>query len=338
MVLIFLQQPTGLMPLSQKWYSSGACLPFLPSMPRPFPLGIWHNGFLFSSTHARRCRMNKPTDAFRLSNGAEIPCLGFGTWQIDDGPDAVSSVKHALRLGYRHVDTAAAYQNEKSVGMAIQESGLDRASLFVTSKVWNDDRGYEKTKKAFAKSLANLKLDYLDLYLIHWPASASRFLDWEQINLGSWQAMTELCQAGQIKAIGVSNFLVHHLEPLMKTPVPPMVNQIEFHPGQMQTETVAFCKKNGVLVEAWGPLGQGKILSSEALTAIAAKYQKSVAQLCIRWCLQNETLPLPKSVSPSRIEENMQVFDFSISDDDMKAINAMPFFGGSGLHPDKVKF
>jgi diketogulonate reductase-like aldo/keto reductase len=291
-----------------------------------------------STTQTQEETMKKPTDTYRISNGVEIPCLGFGTWQAADGPSAISAVKNALQIGYRHIDTAAAYQNEKSIGRAIQESGVDRQSIFVTSKVWNDDRGYEKTKKAFAKSLSDLKLDYLDLYLIHWPASSSRFPDWEKINLDTWQAMTELCKSGQIKAIGVSNFLVHHLEALMKTDVPPMVNQIEFHPGQMQSETVDCCKKNGILVEAWGPLGQGKILASPELAAIAAKYQKSVAQLCIRWCLQNGTLPLPKSVTPARIEENAQVFDFSISDDDMKAIAAMPYFGGSGLHPDKVGF
>ncbi|MDR2561014.1 MAG: aldo/keto reductase [Holophagales bacterium] len=282
--------------------------------------------------------MDKPTDKFSLSNGHGVPCLGYGTWQIPDGEAAVSSVLAALRVGYRHIDTAAFYQNERSIGKAIRESGIDRQEIFVTSKVWNSDRGYNGTKRAFARSLENLGLDWLDLYLIHWPASKSRFADWEKINCSTWEAISELYKNGSIKAIGVSNFLVHHLEVLMKADVPPMVNQIEFHPGQMQRETVDFCQKNGILVEAWGPLGTGKMLSSPKLAEIAAKYNKSVAQLCIRWCLQNGVLPIPKSSTDSRIEENANVFDFSISEGDMESISAMPYFGGSGLHPDKVGF
>jgi diketogulonate reductase-like aldo/keto reductase len=282
--------------------------------------------------------MDKPTDKYSLSNGHEIPCLGFGTWQIQDGEAAISSVLAALRTGYRHIDTAAFYQNERSIGKAIRESDIDRQEIFVTSKVWNSDRGYNSTKSAFAKSLENLGLEWLDLYLIHWPASKSRFADWAKINLGTWEAIFELYKKGSVKAIGVSNFLVHHLEVLMEAEMPPMVNQIEFHPGQMQRETVDFCKKNGILVEAWGPLGTGRMLSNKMLMEIAAKYNKSVAQLCIRWCLQSGTLPIPKSATASRIEENANVFDFSISEGDMEAICAMPYFGGSGLHPDKVGF
>jgi len=282
--------------------------------------------------------MNKASDVLTLNNNYKIPCLGFGTWQTPDGSTAVNAVKKALESGYRHVDAAAIYGNEVSVGRGIAESGLDRADLFVTSKVWNKERGYETTLLAFEESLSDLQLDYLDLYLIHWPASASRFSDWENINLETWRAMTELYKEGRIRAIGVSNFLSHHLDPLMQTEVQPMVNQIEFHPGQMQEETVQYCKLNSILVEAWSPLGTGKMLSNLFLAGIARKYQKSVAQLCIRWCLQNDTLPLPKSVTPSRIEENAEVFDFTISEKDMAAINGMQYFGGSGLHPDRIDF
>jgi diketogulonate reductase-like aldo/keto reductase len=282
--------------------------------------------------------MNRASDAFTLGNNYKIPCLGLGTWQIPDGNTAVIAVRKALETGYRHIDAAAIYGNEAGVGRGIAESGLNRADLFVTSKVWNEERGYEKTRLAFEKSLSDLQLDYLDLYLIHWPASASRFDDWEHINLETWRAMTELYKMGRIRAIGVSNFLPHHLDALMHTEVQPVVNQIEFHPGHMQKETVQYCKLNSILVEAWSPLGTGEMLSNLFLAGIARKYQKSVAQLCIRWCLQNNTLPLPKSMTPSHIKENAEVFDFTISEEDMAAINGMQYFGGLGLHPDQIDF
>lgn len=282
--------------------------------------------------------MKNLTDSYALTNGVKIPCVGFGTWQTPDGEVAINSVAEAIKCGYHHIDTAAVYGNEESVGLAIKQSGVDRKELFITSKLWNKNRGYESTFKAFEETLNKLGTDYLDLYLIHWPASSSRFDNWDEINLDSWRAMTELYKAGKIKAIGVSNFLPHHLESLVKTEVVPMVNQIEFHPGFMQTETVDFCRKNNILIEAWSPLGTGRMLDNETLKAVAAKYNVSVAQLCIRWCLQNETLPLPKSVTPSRILENTKVFDFEISREDMTAINNMSYCGGSGLHPDEVNF
>ena len=277
-------------------------------------------------------------DTFTLSNGYKIPCIGFGTWQTPDGETAVNAVKEAIKLGYKHIDTAAIYGNEKSIGKAIKESGINREELFITSKVWNKERGYKTTLKAFEKTLNYLSLDYLDLYLIHWPASVNQFKDWDNINLETWKAMTELYKAGKIKSIGVSNFMPHHLKSLMETEIKPMVNQIEFHVGFMQEETFKYCNDNNILIEAWSPLGTGKMLDNDRLKEIANKYNKSIAQLCIRWCLQNNTLPLPKSVTPSRIKENTEIFNFVISGEDMKKINSMPYFGGSGHHPDKVNF
>ncbi len=282
--------------------------------------------------------MNKLTDTYTLKNGVEIPCVGFGTWQTPSGDTTVMAVKAAIEAGYRHIDTAAVYRNEASVGQAIRESGVDRKDLFVTSKLWNSKRGYDKTKAAFERTLQELQMDYLDLFLIHWPAAEHLFSDWEEINRSTWKAMTELYKEGKIRAIGVSNFLSHHLVALMDEEIPPMIDQIEFHPGYMQKETVEFCKKNDIIVEAWSPLGSGRVLNDPRLMEIAAKYDKSVAQLCIRWCLQNETLPLPKSVTPSRIVENAQVFDFTISEEDMTEIISMPDFGFSDMHPDRNDF
>ena len=280
---------------------------------------------------------------FRLINGTEIPAIGLGTWQTPDGETAVKAVSHAIKCGYRHVDAAAVYDNEKSVGDGIrkglQEAGLKREQLFVTSKVWNTERGYDRTMRAFEKTLGDLGLDYLDLYLIHWPANAKQFADWQRLNAETWRAMEELYKAERIRSIGVSNFYAHHLEALMQSAeVMPMVNQIEFHPGFMQKEVVDFCRQHDILVEAWSPLGTGEMLSNETLLSVADKYGCSVAQLCVRWVLQNGVLPLPKSITPSRIEENLDVDGFTISDENMAIINAMEYCGGSGLNPDEVDF
>jgi diketogulonate reductase-like aldo/keto reductase len=277
-------------------------------------------------------------DTYRLSNGVRIPCLGFGTWRTPDGEVAVESVKAALAAGYRHIDTAAYYGNEASIGRAIRESGLPREEIFVTSKVWNTERGYDRAKAAFQATLDRLGLDYLDLYLIHWPAAPHQHENWEDLNRETWRAMTELYQAGKIRAIGVSNFLPHHLKALMETEVTPMVDQIEFHPGQRQAETVDYCAAHGILVEAWSPMARGKLAEHPLLVELGEKYHRSVPQICLRWCLQHGVLPLPKSVTPSRIRENTQVFDFALSQEDMAALDGLPLVGSSGHHPDRIEF
>ena len=275
---------------------------------------------------------------FELSNGAKIPVIGYGTYKSPDSEITIDGIKKAAAFGYRLIDTAAVYKNEVSVGRGIAGCGIPREELFITSKVWNTERGYETTLAAFDKTLSDLCLDYLDLYLIHWPAASHQFRNWEEINLETWRAMTELYRAGKIRAIGVSNFKPHHLEALMKTEVKPMVNQIEIHPGQLQEETVSFCQNSGIMVEAWSPLGRGRMLSNAVLQEIAGHYGKTVAQICIRWCIQHDIVPLVKSLTPSRIKENIDVFDFEISADDMKRIDSLENFGGSGHDPDKIDF
>lgn len=278
-------------------------------------------------------------DTYTLANDVQIPCIGFGTWQTPDGETAINSVKAALKAGYRHIDTAACYGNEASVGQAIKESGVPREEIFVTSKVWNTERGYEKTLAAFETTMAKLDLDYVDLYLIHWPAAANQFENWKEINAQTWRALEELYIKGKVKAIGVSNFLPHHLEALLEgAKVVPMVNQIEYHPGFMQAESVDFCKAHNILVEAWSPLGTGNVLNNETLIMMAQKYSKTVAQICIRWVLQHGLLPLPKSITESRIIENTEVFDFELKEEDMAIIDAIPFCGGAGINPDAINF
>ena len=282
--------------------------------------------------------MNALSDSFILNNGVKIPCMGFGTWQTPDGDVAVSSVKTAVEAGYRHIDTAAIYKNEDGVGEGIRQSGIDREALFVTTKLWNSERGYDKTLKAFDASLKKLGLDHVDLYLIHWPANEKQFgRNADGLNAETWKAMEAIYASGRAKAVGVSNFLKHHLEKLFQTvTIMPAADQIEFHPGYTQTETVDFCRANGILVEGYSPLGTGNVLKNETVRVIAAKYGVSAARLCVRYALQSGVLPLPKSVTPERIRENAIVFDFEISDGDMRTIGAIQDLGRTGSHPDEV--
>ncbi|ANH81942.1 oxidoreductase [Niabella ginsenosidivorans] len=276
---------------------------------------------------------------FILSNHLSVPVIGFGTWQVPKGEQTFNAVSTALNNGYRHIDTASAYNNEKSVGDAIKASGIDRRTIFLTTKLWNKDRGYTATLNAFERSLELLQTDYLDLYLIHWPANSKQFDNWKAINAETWRAFEDLYRQGKVRAIGVSNFMVKHLEALKETAALfPMVNQIEYHPGYTQDEVVSYCKREQVLVEAWSPIGSGRLLNHELLRKIAEKYKTSVAQLCIRFCLQNEILPLPKSVTPAYIKANLDVEGFTIDASDLSAIHAIKNEGWSGLNPDQIGF
>lgn len=276
---------------------------------------------------------------YLLNNNYKIPNIGFGTFRTPSGEETEKSVIDAIKSGYRHIDCAAAYGNEKSVGEAIRKSGVTREELFITSKLWNDDKGYENTLAAFNRTLEDLQLDYLDLYLIHWPIAKASKNNWQEANCESWRALEELYKQGKVKAIGVSNFLGHHLDPLLKiAKIKPMVNQIEIHPGMLQEETVKFCEENNILVEAWAPFSNGQIFNNPVLKEIADQYKKSVAQISLRWIIQKGIIPLPKSVTPERIKNNLDVFDFEIKAQDVEKIDRLTDCGSSGLHPDEVDF
>lgn len=284
-------------------------------------------------------KFNSLQDTYTLNNGVKIPIIGFGTWQTPDGQVAKESVLAALNAGYRHIDTAMAYGNEDSVGEAIQQSGINRHDLFITTKLWNSDHGYENTKKAIDQSLLDLKLDYLDMYLIHWPNPANMRDHWAELNSESWRAMEEAIKAGKIRAIGVSNFRKRHLDALMENAeIKPVVNQSFLNPSDLQPEVVAENKKLDLLSEAYSPLGTGGLLGNDVVKEVAENYGKSPAQVLIRWSLQHGFLPLPKSVHPEYIKANADVFDFEISPEDMARLDGLHDAAGVANDPDKVSF
>lgn len=275
-----------------------------------------------------------------LSNGIKIPSLGFGTWLLPEGENCKVAVSTALRYGYRYIDTAARYGNELSVAQGISESGIPREDVFVVSKVWNTERGYKATMQAFERTIQNFQVagGYVDLYLIHWPASPNQYKDWEEINISTWSALIELYKSGKVRAIGVSNFHEQHLRALLETEISPMVNQVEFHVGFNQDKLLDFCARNGITVIGWRPLGKGKLLDNESIVSVANKYHKSVAQICLRYCMQRGVIPIPKGTSLEHIKENIDVYDFSIDDDDMAVLQDLSSLGVSGYHPDTVDF
>ncbi|WP_312470506.1 aldo/keto reductase [Neobacillus sp.] len=275
--------------------------------------------------------INNLQDTITLNNGVKMPWFGLGVFKVAEGPELVNAVKTAIKHGYRSIDTAAVYENEEGVGQAIKEAGIAREDLFVTSKVWNSELGYESTLAAYETSLKKLGLEYLDLFLIHWPV-AGKYKE-------AWRALEKLYRDGRVKAIGVSNFQIHHLEDLIKdAEVKPMVNQVEYHPRLTQKEVQAFCREQGIQLEAWSPLMQGQLLDNEVLVGIAEKYKKSVAQVILRWDLQNGVVTIPKSTKEHRIIENSQVFDFELTADDMDKINEMNQNHRVGPDPDNFDF
>ncbi|MFE7463018.1 aldo/keto reductase [Streptomyces sp. NPDC057499] len=270
---------------------------------------------------------NVPT--VKLNNGVEIPQLGFGVFQVPD-EETTTAVASALQAGYRSIDTAAIYGNEAGVGRALAESGIPRQDLFITTKLWNTDQGHDATLRAFDASLAKLGLDHVDLYLIHWPTPA------RDLYTDTWKALETLAADGRIRAAGVSNFQPAHLQRLLDTSdLVPAVNQIELHPGLQQTELRAFHAEHAIATEAWSPLAQGAVLTDPAITTIAERTGKSPAQVVLRWHLQLGNIVIPKSVTPARIRQNLDVFDFTLTDDDMTAITATDRNLRTGPNPDE---
>ncbi|PMC35989.1 aldo/keto reductase [Bacillus sp. UMB0899] len=266
-----------------------------------------------------------------LNNGLKMPQLGFGVWQVEDD-QATNAVSNAIKAGYTSIDTAMIYQNEVGVGKAIKEASVPREELFITTKVWNTDQGYDNTLKAFDASLERLGLDYIDLYLIHWPTPEfDQYVD-------TYKALEKLYKDGKVKAIGVCNFEIEHLERLInECEVVPVLNQIECHPYLAQNEIKEFCAKHNIFVEAWSPLDQGgEALQDEVIKKIAEAHNKTTAQVILRWHLQNNTIVIPKSVTPSRIEENFNVFDFELTSDEMSAINELNRDRRKGPHPNDM--
>ena len=273
-------------------------------------------------------------DCFTLNNDMKITCVGFGTYKAAGGNN-VEVLKTAIEAGYRYFDTASFYQTEDFLGQAIRESNLPREDFFLVSKMWKDEMGYQQTKDALEKSLKRLGTDYLDIYLIHWPRPSADCENWKELDLETWRAMEELQKEGKIRGLGLSNFLPHHIKNILENgTVKPVVNQLELHPGYMQQAAVQYCKEHGIQMQAWSPIGRRRILEDGLILELAGKYQVSSAQLCLRFLLQNDIIPLPKSSSMERMKQNMDLFHFEISEEDVSRLATMPQAGWSGEHPD----
>jgi methylglyoxal/glyoxal reductase len=270
-------------------------------------------------------------DKVNLHNGVEMPAFGLGVYKVEEGSQIEETINTALNLGYRLIDTASFYKNEEGVGRAISSSGIPREDLFITTKVWNSEQGYESALKAFEDSIEKLGIEYLDLYLVHWPVKG-KYIE-------TWRALEKLYSEGKVRAIGVSNFKVHHLQDLLgQCSEKPAVNQVELHPLLSQQELRDYCQKHNIRVEAWSPLSRGRFLDEPLLRQIAASHGKTSAQVILRWHLQNHIIPIPKSVTPSRLKENAELFDFELSQEEMKVINGLNKNQRFGADPDHIDF
>lgn len=279
--------------------------------------------------------MNSIYDCYTLSNGVEIPCVAFGTYKAAED-ESETVIRRAIEAGYRYFDTASFYGTETYLGAAIRNSGIPREEFFIASKLWKDEMGRENARKAFEQTLKRLGTEYLDLYLIHWPLPAPDYADWKALDIETWRALEELYAEGKVRAIGLSNFLPHHIENLLENcGIRPMVNQLEFHPGYCQEAAVRYCQEQGIQVQAWSPLGRQRLDRDALVLSLAEKYGVSAAQLCLRYALQKQVIPLPKSSSLERMKQNQNIFHFEISREDMFRLDTMPQTGWSGQHPDR---
>ena len=250
-----------------------------------------------------------------LNNGVKMPSIGFGTYKSGNDEETAKIIKYALKIGYRQIDTASFYGNEVGIGNGIKESGINREDIFLVTKLWNDDHGYDKNIEAFNKSLERLQVDYIDLYLVHWP---------NKLNSETWKAFEYLYKTGKVKSIGVCNFKIGHLEELKKTAqIMPMVNQIEIHPQSSKNDMLSYCEENNIQLVAWSPIMRGKLFSNELMIDLSEKYKKTIAQIILRWHMQRGVIPIPKSSNEERIKENLNIFDFELSINDMKSIDLL---------------
>ena len=277
--------------------------------------------------------MKNINDCFTLNNGVTIPCIGFGTYKAAEG-DSSDSIVTAIKAGYRFFDTASFYETEVYLAEALKRTGLPRKEVFITSKVWKAEMGYNGTMEAFERTLKNLDTDYLDLYLIHWPRYTLEG-EWKQTCIDTWKAMEELYKAGRIRAIGLSNFLPHHLDVILEhCTVKPMVNQLEIHPGYTQEAALRYCQERDILVQAWSPLGRQRVLQDSLIVELSSKYNVTPAQICLRYLLQRGINSIPKASSAARMQNNIDIFNFEITTEDMHRLNTLPQTGWSGEHPD----
>lgn len=274
---------------------------------------------------------------YELSNGVKIPAIGFGTYKAAEG-DTSEVIRTALEVGYRYFDSASFYLTEEYIAKAIKDSGIDRKEVIIATKAWKAEMGYENVKKAFQQSLEKLDTDYIDLYLIHWPLRSPEDKDWKEIDVETWKAMEELYLEGKIRAIGLSNFLPHHIENLLENcEIVPMLNQLEIHPGNMQEAAVRYCQEKGIFVQAYRPIGRGQLFEDVLLKELAEKYQVSIPKLCLRYEYQRGFAAIPKASTREKMMDNLNLFDFEISKTDMYRIDTMPPLGWSGEHPDRER-